>query len=74
VTDKESTSLYLRVDHLAWADESNVNLSGVVNQSLEQYRTGKSHAAVAVSEYRLRELQKKQKAKEAELEAIQEEL
>jgi len=67
MSDKTRTSINLRDDHRDWLDKNGYNRSELINQLLDEYRSGEFGMETAIAEYRKRQI-------DAEIESLEKQL
>jgi len=67
MSKRVSTSVTLRKDHKDWLDKNGYNRSELINQLLDEFRSGESGMDAAIAEYRKRQI-------DAEIESLEKQL
>lgn len=73
MSEKEPTSVNLKVAHKKWMDSENINRSQLINELITQYRTGKRDMDKTLKQFRLNQLEREMRSKESEMELLREE-
>lgn len=72
--DKKAISVSLDAEHVDWMDSENINRSGLLNDLVDQYRSGGDSVDTAVKRMRLSQIEQQIESNERENEQLREEM